>query len=245
MQQFNYHEMWEMEKPSKMPHRQRAEELGIKVTDIPVSPVLTRLKESLRRIEEMYNVAELKEEGIYVEELLNQFTEIQLIEYIEEQGFEHAIALAEIEALLFSQEWSGIVDIPFIKRDFFLLRQFEESANGGLIDVSAYNTWDFIRGNEDWEFDKYKYFTDKVAEKVEDLAILHSAVSDLKDKESIRNRFISVVNSKYRNYALRLVSMLELTKDKEKKAELREKIDERNKQIRRLRAIWKKYAYWE
>ena len=127
----------------------------------------------------MYNVAELKEEGIYVEELLNQFTEIQLIEYIEEQGFEHAIALAEIEALLFSQEWSGIVDIPFIKRDFFLLRQFEESANGGLIDVSAYNTWDFIRGNEDWEFDKYKYFTDKVAEKVEDLAI----PIESKDKE--------------------------------------------------------------
>ena len=99
MQEINYHELWELEQPTQRPHKRRADELGIRMTDIPVSPVLTRLKESIRRIEELYNIRELLEEGINVDELLNQFTEFQLIAYIEELGFEHSIALAEIEAL--------------------------------------------------------------------------------------------------------------------------------------------------
>lgn len=243
MQEFSYEQVWKLEQPTQRPHKRRADELGIKVTDIPVSPVLTRLKESLRRIEELFNVAELKEEGINVEELLNNFTEFQLISYIEEQGFEHAIALAEIEGLLFSQEWSGIIDIPFIKRDFFLLRQFEESASGGLIDVSAYNTWDFIRGNENWEFDKYKYFTDKVAEKVEDLAIMHSCLTSSEERNNVRKRFDSLVNIKFGNSAFRLLSMINETRDLDKMAELTEKLQEKNRQIRRLNAVWNKYAY--
>ena len=50
---------------------------------------------------------------------------------------------------------------------------------------------------------------------------------------------------KYRNYALKLTAMLRNTDDKSKKAELIEKINERNRQIKRLRAIWNKYAYWK
>src|SRR3989344_4645964 len=199
MQEMNYHELWELEQPTQRPHRQRAEELGIKMTDIPVSPVLTRLKESLRRIEELYNIGELQEEGIYVEELLDRYTEIQLISFLEENGFEHSISLAEIEVLISSQEWMELIDIPFIRGDFFLLRQFEESANGGLIDVSAFNTVDFIRGNEDWEFDKYQYFTDKVAERAKDLAVLHSCLTSPEERTIIRKRFDSLVNSKYGN----------------------------------------------
>jgi len=243
MQEINYHELWELEQPTQRPHKRRADELGIRVTDIPVSPVLTRLKESIRRIEELYNIRELLEEGINVDELLNQFTEFQLIAYIEELGFEHSIALAEIEALVSSQEWTALIDIPFIRRDFFVLRQFEESANGGLIDVSAFNTMDFIRGNDDWEFDKYKYFTDKVAEKSKDLAIMHSCISGKEEREIIRKRFDSLVNGKFANSAVRLISMIKETTDLGRLAELTDRLQEKNSQIRRLNEIWNKHAY--
>ena len=244
MQEINYQELWELEQPARRPHKIRADELGIKVTDIPVSPALTRLKESLRRIEELYNVYELEEEGINVEELLNHYTECQLINFLEENGYEHSISLGEIEGLLFGIDWSNLIQIPSVKSDFCLLRQFEESLNGRLVDVSAYSTMDFLRTLEHFEFDKYKYFTDKVAERVKDLAIMHSCISDEKRKEQIKQRFISMVNIKYRDYALKLMAMIRNTGDESKKSELMEKMQERNRQIRRLRSIWKKYAYW-
>ena len=98
---------------------------------------------------------------------------------------------------------------------------------------------------EHFEFDKYKYFTDKVAEKVMDMAIMHSCISNTLDKEQIEQSFISYVNQKYRNYALKLIAMLRNTDVESKKAELMEKINDRNRQIKRLRTIWNKYAYWK
>ena len=47
MQEFNYQQMWELEQPSQRPHKKRADELGIKVTDIPVSPALTKLRNTI------------------------------------------------------------------------------------------------------------------------------------------------------------------------------------------------------
>ena len=89
-----------------------------------------------------------------------------------------------------------------------------------------------------------KQDTDKVAEKVMDMAIMHSCISNTFDKEQIKQRFIAYVNQKYRNYALKLLAMIKNIDDEIKKVELMEKMQERNRQIRRLRSIWKKYAYW-
>ena len=244
MNEFSYQEFWALEEPMQRPHRLRADELGISVDDIPVSPVLTKFEDSLRRIEEMYNIAELEEEGVDVEALLNQFTEMQVTEYLENMEFEAAISFGEIESLLFCNDWSRIIQIPWVNVDFFLLRQFEESATGSFVDVSAFNTIDFLRTMEHFEFDKYRYFTDKVAEKVMDMAIMHSCISNTLDKEQIKQRFISYVNQKYRDYALKLLEIIKNIDDEIKKAELMEKMQERNRQIRRLRSIWKKYAYW-
>ena len=129
------------------------------------------------------------------------------------------------------------------KSDFFLLKQFEETPNGKVIDVSAYNTWDFLRGQEDWEFDKYRYFTDKVAEKAEDLAIMHSCISDAEGRNNVRKKFEALVNGKFGNYAARLTSMVKETNNSDIMAELVEKLHKQNKQVRRLLAIWNKYAY--
>ena len=186
MSEFNYTEFWALEQPMRNPHEKRADELGLHVDDIPVSPVLTRLECSRNRIEEMYNVAELKEEGINVEELLDQFTEIQVMQYLEEMGFENAVSMNEAESLQLCNEWLEIIQLPKTKSDFFLLKQFEETPNGKFIDVSAFNTIDFLRGQEDFEFDKYRYFTDKVAERAEDLAIMHSCISDAEGRSNVR-----------------------------------------------------------
>lgn len=244
MSEFSYQEMWALEEPMQKPHKIKADELGVSVTDVPVSPALTRYSESLRRITELFSVFEIEEEGISVEELLNHYTEMQIIDFLEEKGFEHAITLGEIEGLLFGNEWERMLQIPSIKGDFFLLKQFEESSNGRLVDISAYSTMDFLRTIEHFEFDKYRYFTDKVAERVKDIAIMHSCVSDEKGKENLRSKFVSLVNLKYRDYALKLIAMLRNTDESSKKSELMEKIRERNRQIRRLNAIWQKYAYW-
>ena len=133
MSEFSYQEFWALEEPMQKPHRLRAEELGISVDDIPVSPALTRLSESLRRIEQQYNLFELEDDQVNVSELLDKYTEMQVINILNEMGIESAISFGEIESLLFCNDWSRIMQIPWVNGDFFLLRQFEESALGNLL----------------------------------------------------------------------------------------------------------------
>lgn len=243
MSEFNYYEYWALEEPEQKPHKKRADELGISIDDIPVSPILTRFGDSLKRILEMYNVFELEEEGINVEELLDKYTETQVIEYLQENGFENAVTLGEAESLLICNEWRELVELPRIKSDFFQLRQFEEMPNGKLVDVSVFNTADFWRMFEHYEFDKYKYFTDKVAERAEDLAIMHSCISDPEGRENVRKRFEALVNSKFGNSASWLITRIKDCNDLGEMAELVDKLHEKNRQIRRLQAVWNKYAY--
>jgi len=242
MQEFNYQQMWELEQPAQRPHKKRADELGIKVTDIPVSPALTKLGNSIRRLNELYNAVELEEEGVYVEELLNHFTEAQALEFLEENGFEQSVSLGEIEGLMFGSEWDSIMQIPRIMEDYFMLKQLEEGPSGKMVDTSVFNTVDFDR-HFSFEFDKYKYFTDKVAEKAEDLAIMHSCLSTEEGRSMIKDRYIALVNGKFRNYAMRLTAMIKASQDKERRSELLDKLREQNRQIRRLRAIWHSLAY--
>lgn len=136
-----------------------------------------------------------------------------------------------------------MLQVPSVISDFFLLRQFEEGMNGKIVDTSAFNTMDFIKGFQGWEFDKYRYFTDKVAERAADLAIMHSCISSPEGREMVKAKFVALVNARFRNYALRLAAMANATQDKDRKAEIRQKIRERNRQIARLRAIWHSHAY--
>ena len=240
MEGFNYTELWSLQEPQQRPHDIKAEELGI-VDDIPVSPILTKLRDSIRRVEELYNANELLEEGIDIAGLLEKYPEAVVMEFLEANGYESAITYNEAESLVMQQEWNTILQIPVTKSDFFMLRQFEDSTDG-KIDVSAFNTQDFLR-TFDFEFDRYRYFTDKVAERAEDLAILHSCISGKEDREKVNESFEALVNGKYRNYALRLAEMLNTAKDADMKAELLEKLHEQNRQISRLYAIWAKHGY--
>ena len=243
MSEFNYMELWALEEPMQKPHDRRAAEFGISIDDIPVSPVLTRFEDSLNRIMEMYNVFELEEDGIDVEQLLDKYTELQVMEYLKEMGFENAVSMNEAEILQMCDDWLEIIQLPKTKSDFYLLKQFEETPNGKVIDVSAFNTMDFLRGQEDFEFDKYRYFTDKVAEKAEDLAIMHSCITDAEGRNNVRKRFEALVNSKFGNSASWLTARIKECNDLGEMSELVDKLHEKNRQIRRLQSIWNKYAY--
>jgi len=243
MENFNYYEYWEMQEPIEKPHRNRTRELGVSITGVPVSSALTKLGDALQRLSQMYNLMELEESGYEVKEMLAYMTEQEIVDKLAEAGVEKAITLGEAENVFTCEEWKEITQIPQAKKEFLIIRQVEEVAAGMVMDVSAFNTIDYLRNAT--RFDSYRYFTDKTAESARDLATLHSCTSDETGRMMIKQRYISLINIRYRNYGLRLLSLYRMCRDDGRKAELREKIGEQDRQIRRLSQIWKKYAYWQ
>ena len=157
---------------------------------------------------------------------------------------------SECQRLVIQKDLGPLLEIPEVKKDIDF-RQFETvsvvtqfGAYSTVVDVSAFNTMDFHRSSS-MNFDKYRYFTDKAAERARDLAIMHSAITDEKGKSEVKQKFTAFLNSKYRNYALKLLAMYQATEDDTKKAELLMKIEKQNKQIRSLNRIWEKFAYVE
>ena len=86
MSEFSYQQYWALEEPVQRPHIMRSEELGIKFSGVPVSPALTRYGESLRRITELFSAFELEEDGIAVEQLLDKYSEMQVMDFLEEKA---------------------------------------------------------------------------------------------------------------------------------------------------------------
>ncbi|GEM_PF-2377619 len=241
---FSYNAYWEQQEPVMRPHRQKARELfGVKVDGVPVSPCLTKYQDTLQRLSDMFDFQDIEDNGIDVAAMLSYMTEQEIIDELNEMGVEQEISDSEIESLIAEREWMPLLAIPFVRNQFSSLRQLEETPSGKHIDVSAFSTIDYLRGVA--EFDKYRYFLDKTAERAKDLAILHSAVSSKESKEEIKRKFVALANSRFRNRALGMLAMYRSSRDGEKRQELHSKMEELNRQIRRLRAIWKNYAYWE
>ena len=226
-----------------LPHIAKAEELGLHVDGVPVSSVLTKLSDAERRIGDMFNAVQIEEEGIDIKAMFTYMTEQEIIDELEDKGIEKDIGTAEIEFLINCDEWQIILQIPQVKRAFFDLRQMEEITPGHYADISAFNTVDYLRNVAGFEFDKYLYMTDKVAERAEDLAVMHSCLATQEGRNAVRHKFVVLTNGKYRDYALRLLAMHNATEDKARKEELLEKLDKQNMQIRRLKQIWQKNAF--
>ncbi len=72
----------------------------IDIDGLPISPVLTKFHDSLRRIEELYNLSELSEEGVQVAQLLESKTEMQVLDFIEFRNCDMSIEMREIEHLI-------------------------------------------------------------------------------------------------------------------------------------------------
>ena len=106
------------------------------------------------------------------------------------------------------QEHLLLLSMPKPEEDEFLGVELDELGN----DVSAMNTHDFERLHP---FDRYHYKVKKMCERVRDLALTHSCISDEEGRKNVKNRFLNLVRS-----------------------ECQEK-------MKLFFKIWREFAYWE
>jgi hypothetical protein len=108
---------------------------------------------------------------------------------------------------------------------------------------SPFNTWDFQRNRK--PFDKYGYRIKKVIEHMKDLAILHSCISQPEGRENIHKRYKSIIENEFRSPILELIEKVNKTEDREKKAEIIQKIVTLNYRINQCKTVWEKYSPYE
>jgi len=106
------------------------------------------------------------------------------------------------------QEHVLLLSIPKPEEPDFWSVQLDESGNN----ISQMNTVDFKRS---YPFNKYHYKIKKVMEKVKDLALTHSCISDEAAKKRIKDRFLELA-----------------------RRECQDKMKD-------LFQVWREYAYWE
>ena len=108
----------------------------------------------------------------------------------------------------------------------------------------------FLFGSADYlgrlpEFDRYQYRIKKVCEKVKDLAITYSCISNKCGKENTYNKYRRSVENEFQDQAKVLYDTLKKYPAWVNKQKLLERLTELNSRIRRCKRIWDKYAYWE
>jgi hypothetical protein len=108
---------------------------------------------------------------------------------------------------------------------------------------SAFNTVDFHRTLK--PFDRYGYAMKKIMERVKDLAVLHSAISSVKGRQSTLRRFDALVESHFREPLLATVERFQTAKTDEQRQRLKKKIGELNYRILEARKTWVRFAPWD
>ena len=105
---------------------------------------------------------------------------------------------------------------------------------------SAFNTVDFQ--NQCHAFDKYGYAMRKIMERVRDLAIMHSSISDPVDRAMIAQRYENFLDIKFRDRLAVLIVQFQNCSCFEKRSGIKLKIAELNRRILEARIIWARYA---
>lgn len=122
--------------------------------------------------------------------------------------------------------------------DFFLADFYVTDAA-----YSAFNTIDFQRNMK--TFDKYGYAMKKIMGRVNELAILHSAISHEEGKENTRRRFNALVELEFRERLFRYIDQFKAARTDDRKASLKQKIGEMNRRILECKRIWEQCAPWD
>ena len=123
------------------------------------------------------------------------------------------------------------------EQDFWQL-DLDESGT----DVSAFNTADFERMHPH-SFNKYAYKLNKIYEKVQDLALLHSSITTKEGKTNIHQRFIALIEKEFRDNAMMLLETYKKYPQFINREEVHKKIAELNHQIRKCNNTWQQHAY--
>ena len=138
----------------------------------------------------------------------------------------------------------------YLRKEFELLTMIPEQdeENGFFIgdygvdddEYSAVNTVDFHRLLR--PFNKYGYAMKKIMERVKNLAIDHSSISDEEGRENMKNRYEALVYREFGDEVLMLAKRYKIAKDAEKRRWLKQKIGRLNCRILECRKIWERFA---
>jgi len=106
----------------------------------------------------------------------------------------------------------------------------------------AFSSMDYQRRNQ---FNKYHWKLKKIYEKIKDLAITYSCISDEQGKKNIHQRFKNVVEKEFRDRAVMLIETYKKHSVWVNKHKLFNEIEELNSKIKKCKKIWNQYSNWE
>jgi hypothetical protein len=126
------------------------------------------------------------------------------------------------------QENQELLDIPAVKKSFFRISNYSES---------AFNTYDFLEGMSEYSMTKEEYAKQEELKRAKKLAMLASCISDKECFHSEKERFWSIaakldqIRNAYKN-------KLEVARDSSQKQSLTRKIADIDSQLEELQSIW-------
>jgi hypothetical protein len=109
-------------------------------------------------------------------------------------------------------------------------------------DSSAFNTMDYQKLHPS-TFNKYQYRLTKICEKIKDLALLHSCISQPEGKQNTWHRFKGLVEKEFRDEAILFVETYKKYPHLVNKDKLLERVSQLNSKIRKCKQIWQEYAH--
>jgi hypothetical protein len=137
------------------------------------------------------------------------------------------------------REWALLDCVPLQRKDgWFPPIQIEEVGPDMVSDVSHFNTMDFERASG-FRFDVFHWRHRAVLEKVKDLAITYSVISDSLCKQRTFKRFKNLVEREYRDEAVMVAEHLRRHGVWLDKARSLERIERLNRKIRDCKRVWK------
>ena len=105
---------------------------------------------------------------------------------------------------------------------------------------SAYNTYDFQ--NQRPRFDKYRYAIRKIMGHIQDLAVMHSSISNPVDRAEVKKRYENYLDFHFRDPLAELIVEHQNTQRYDSQRRLKQKIVELKRRITEARKIWARYA---
>jgi hypothetical protein len=107
-------------------------------------------------------------------------------------------------------------------------------------EYSAFNTHDYQRTQR--PFNKYAYAMKKIMERVKDLAIMHSCISQPENQQAVYERFKSFMAFTFTDEVEELARQLHTIDSYNEQSQIRRKIAKLSGEIRKCMKIWAQYA---
>ena len=146
----------------------------------------------------------------------------------------------EFIRLYLMQDFELLIMIPeqIPENDFFIVDCCVTDS-----EYSAFNTHDFHKSLR--PFNKYGYAMKKIMERIQDLAIMHSCISQPENRHKVYRQLKSFMAVKFTDEIEELACELHIKTSSTEQARIKHKIETLSREIRRCMKIWEQYAPWD